>query len=204
MRERKGRIAVGLDDSPAAREALVWAAREAAARRARLLVVTAWTAQARAAARDRGVLREQRLALQRMQREVIAAALGPLADPPPVARELVLADPITALAHAAEYADLLVVGDGRRQYQRRMSTATLLARRLGGAHGRADRIPVVAVPAERVPVRPGPAGQPPAPAGQPPAPAGPTERVPVRALPAPRLPEQPVPVADRAADRAAA
>lgn len=157
MRELKGRIAVGLDGSPAARDALFWAVREAVARRASLLVVTAWTAQARAAARERGALRDERVKLQRMQQDALDAALASMTDPPAVARELVLADPITALAHAAGYADLLVVGDGRRHQQRRMSTATLLARRLNAPGRTADRVPVVAVEPTRtapaVPVR---------------------------------------------------
>jgi hypothetical protein len=144
MRQRRNRIAVGLDGSPAARAALAWAAREAVERHSSLLVVTAWTAQERALARERGDLREQRRRLQRMQRYCVAEALADLPGPAPtlVARELVLADPVTALAHAAGIADTLVVGERADGSPAAVSTAALLARRLGR---RIDPVPVVSV-----------------------------------------------------------
>jgi nucleotide-binding universal stress UspA family protein len=143
MGELRNRIAVGLDGSPAARRALAWAGREALRTGSVLLVVTAWTAQARAGARERGELPADRIRLQRMQLDCLAEALDGLPEPPAVARELVLADPITAMCHAAGYADMLVLGV-RGEEDRPTPTAGLVARRLAR---RGDIVPVVAIPA---------------------------------------------------------
>lgn len=145
MREIRNRIAVGVDGSPASRRALAWAVREAVDRCAVLLVVTAWTAEARAVARRRGELARERVRLQDMQLACLAEAFATLSAPPPrVTRELVLADPITALCHAAGYADVLVVGV-RAAETRPTPTAGLVARRVAR---RGDGVAVVAVPAD--------------------------------------------------------
>ncbi|MFY1670821.1 universal stress protein [Plantactinospora sp. WMMB334] len=107
---RTYRIVVGLDGSPGARAALEWAVRLAARRAGTVLVVTAWPDPARAVSRRLGGLRAERLALTRMQRARIAVALAGLRHPPRVLRMLVLADPVTALCHAAATADLVVLG----------------------------------------------------------------------------------------------
>jgi hypothetical protein len=150
MRELRNRIAVGLDHTPAAHCALTWAVREAIARRATLLVITAWTGEARAAARERGDLVAERRRLQGMQRAGFRRAMTGIAmtgiagTPPLVAWEIVLADAVTALSHAATFADTLVVG-AHHVGGRTASTADLLARRLA-KHG--EHIPVVAVDTE--------------------------------------------------------
>jgi nucleotide-binding universal stress UspA family protein len=143
MREIRNRIAVGLDGSPASRHALHWAVREAVARRAILLVVTAWTAEARGLARERDDLVGERIRLQEMQLKCLADAFAELpGEPPTITRELVLADPITALCHAAGYADALVVGVRAEEF-RPVPTAGVLARRLAR---RGDGVAVIAIP----------------------------------------------------------
>jgi nucleotide-binding universal stress UspA family protein len=107
------RIAVGLDGSARARHALAWAVRESRRRGARLLVVTAWPEESRRRARMAGRLHVERLRLQRMQVECIASATRGMRQQPLIGRELILADPVTALCHAAAWSDLVVVGGGR-------------------------------------------------------------------------------------------
>lgn len=107
---RRHRIAVGLDAGEPARRALWWAVREAARTGASLLVVTAWPARQRDAARRTGQLFAARVRLQRMQVERIAEAVAGLDRPPLVARQLVLAEPVPALCHAARFADIVVLG----------------------------------------------------------------------------------------------
>ncbi|MDQ7911469.1 universal stress protein [Phytohabitans sp. ZYX-F-186] len=124
------RIVVGLDASAAARDALWWAVREAARTGARVLVVTAWPAADRALARDRDGLFEARLDLHRMQRDRIAEAVAGVSPRPPIARELVLADPVTALSHAAAIADVVVIGSDTATGLRGDSVAAALAHQL--------------------------------------------------------------------------
>ncbi|GAA4473911.1 universal stress protein [Phytohabitans houttuyneae] len=136
------RIVVGLDASAAARDALWWAVREAARIGASVLVVTAWPDRDRAAARDRDALFEARLDLHRMQRDRIAEAAAGLSPRPPIVRELVLAEPVTALSHAATIADVVVIGSDTANGLRRKSLPATLARQL--THHRHPAVLVVA------------------------------------------------------------
>lgn len=104
------RIAVGFDGSPAARRALAWAVRKAVQRNALVLVVTAWTVTDH----DPAALMAERIRLGEAQRAAITAARAPYppAVRPVVARELILADPVTALAHVARMVDVVVLGTG--------------------------------------------------------------------------------------------
>ena len=104
------RIAVGLDGTSAARQALAWAAAEARRRGATLRVITAWPDESRAAARAGGALPAERARLGRMQGDFLASATAWTGLPPAVTQELVLGDPVAALCHAAGRADLLVLG----------------------------------------------------------------------------------------------
>lgn len=104
------RIVVGVDGSAAARHALDWAIHEALRRRCGVLVVTAWPAWARDAARGAGTLPAERRRLQRMQEDFVAATTALLPQAPPVVCKLVLGDPLPALTHAGRRAELLVLG----------------------------------------------------------------------------------------------
>jgi len=143
------RIVVGLDASAAARDALWWAVREAARTGASVLIVTAWPARDRDAAKDRDALFEARLDLHRMQRARIAEATAGLAKRPPIAREMVLASPVTALCHAAATADVVVIGSDTTTGLRRDSLAAALARQL--AHRGHPAVLVVATAGASVP-----------------------------------------------------
>nr|MDT0660371.1 universal stress protein [Micromonospora sp. DSM 115978] len=142
----RGRIAVGFDGSPAARAALDWTVREAARLGARVLLVTAWPADDRAAARRSGRLVAARQRLQRDQREAVAAATAGLDPVPMVLRQLVLGDPVTALSHAAAFADLVVLGDSGPcpAHGARPRTATALTARLANRAG--APVPVLTAP----------------------------------------------------------
>ncbi|MDG4787259.1 universal stress protein [Micromonospora sp. WMMD1102] len=147
---RRYRIVVGLDGSAGARTALGWAVREAARRSGTVLVVTAWPDPAREVARRRGTLPADRLALVAMQRARIAAATAVPRRPPQVLRMLVLADPVSALCHAAATADLVVVGAGPPGLQRRTGVAARLLARLARRAGRGQpAAPVLLVRAGR-------------------------------------------------------
>ncbi|WP_412103001.1 universal stress protein [Plantactinospora sp. KLBMP9567] len=139
------RIAVGLNGSGGARDALTWALRLAARRSAAVLVVTAWPDSARAVSRARDTLRPDRLALIRMQQSQIAEAAAGMRHLPTTLFELVLSDPVTALCHAAASADLVVVGATRPGRRERDSIVAELETRLAaaGTHGR--RVPPVVV-----------------------------------------------------------
>lgn len=143
------RIAVGLDASEPARHALWWAVREAARSDGGVLVVTAWTAAQRATARETEGLYAARLRLQHMQRQRIAEAVAGLDPAPPIARMLVLAEPVTALCHAARFADVIALGGRGRSRRGGRSTPVSVARRLDKRR-RAGATPtvVVAVDAE--------------------------------------------------------
>jgi nucleotide-binding universal stress UspA family protein len=113
------RIVVGFDGSVASRQALTWAVREAARRRGRVLVVRAWELSDRVG--DATALRTERIVLDEQMREAIRLAhldlaLRPVSrrsiPAPVIGRELIIADPITALCHAARTADVVVVGAG--------------------------------------------------------------------------------------------
>jgi nucleotide-binding universal stress UspA family protein len=136
------RIAVGYDGSAAAQYALDWAARQAAASGATVFVLTAWPAGR--VRRDADAVLADRMRLHRMQRWGVAQAVAGLPRPPLVAREIVLAEPVTALAHAAAFADMVVVGSDAAEAMRPGSVAAVLARRLSRAR-RAGPAPVVVV-----------------------------------------------------------
>lgn len=140
---RHNRIAVGYDGSPAARYALAWAVREAMGRDAIVLLVTAWPATAHTS-HDPATLVAHRLRLHGMQRRGVAEAVAGLDRPPVVAREIILADPVTALVHAASFADIVVIGGDATEALRPGSVAAVLAERLGRRRRqRADPAPVV-------------------------------------------------------------
>ena len=106
--ERRGRIVVGVDGSDASKNALAWAARQAALTGARLEAVTAWHVPPLAygtAPADYNFAPDARRAVD----ETISAVLGehPDVDVSPVVVEGL---PTPALLHAAAGADLLVVG----------------------------------------------------------------------------------------------
>ncbi|MEQ4306092.1 universal stress protein [Plantactinospora sp. B6F1] len=140
------RIAVGLNGSAGARDALAWAIRLAARRSAAVLVVTAWPDAARDVSRRRNALRPDRLALIRTQQGQIAAAAAAVGHHPPILRELVLSDPVTALCHAAARADLVVVGASRPGRPSRASVGARVEARLAAGRTRGRPVPpVVAV-----------------------------------------------------------
>jgi nucleotide-binding universal stress UspA family protein len=148
----RGRIAVGFDGSPAARAALAWALREAGRRQSRVLVVTAWPTADRATARHRDGLVAARRRLQRRQRDAVATAGAGLVPIPPVATEVVLADPVTALCHAADFADLVVVGGGGPAVDAgAVRTGDALTARLARRRGTQPPVPVVVVAAPTEP-----------------------------------------------------
>jgi hypothetical protein len=138
------RIAVGYDGSPAAQYALTWAVHEAMGRGAIVLLVTAWPAAARSTGHDPDALADERLRLHRMQRRGVAEAIAGLVRPPVVAREIILSEPVTALLHAARFADIVVVGTDTAEALRPGSIATVLARRLS-RRKRGGPAPVVVV-----------------------------------------------------------
>jgi nucleotide-binding universal stress UspA family protein len=151
------RIVVGLDGSAGARDALCWAVRLAAQQSSTVLAVTAWPDADRAGSRERDALRHDLLALEHMQRTLIAAATALLTHPPRVIRELVLADAVTALYHAAVLADLVVLGTGR-------STGLPpggVAARLAARKSRGRPVPVVVVATAAQVVVPPPVAAPP-------------------------------------------
>lgn len=139
------RIVVGLDRSASAHYALTWAAREAARRHVTLLVVTAWPAVDRVSARDNGELVDHRVRLHQMQRDAVAAATAGLVCAPLVAREIVFADPVTALCHAAGFADLVVLGGEATGGLRPPSVATEVATRLARHRRAGEPAPIVVV-----------------------------------------------------------
>jgi hypothetical protein len=141
------RIAVGYDGSPAAQYALDWAVREAIGWGSTVLVVTAWPGDARGR-RDVETLTAQRLRLHRIQRRGVAAAVAGLSRPPVVAREIILADPVTALAYAAKFADIVVVGGEAAGALRPGSVGAALARRLS-RRGRGGPPPVIVLATTR-------------------------------------------------------
>lgn len=106
------RIIVGVDGSPGSRAALEWAARQAASLHATILMVTAWRVSTEDGPAERGWLMEQRRRITDMQHECIAALRARLEpdELPVIGRELILADPVTALRHAGRMADLVVIG----------------------------------------------------------------------------------------------
>jgi nucleotide-binding universal stress UspA family protein len=113
-------VVVGIDGSEASREALRWAADEAKLRGAALRVVHSWSRpyavsgpnpQSHRPAVDEEDT-ERRLAEDLVDREL--AATGVEATGVRIEPELVEGPPARTLIDAAQHADLLVIGSGRR------------------------------------------------------------------------------------------
>lgn len=107
-----GFIVVGVDGSPSSRQALRWAAREAALRDAEVRVVTAWTIpwsvySSIAVPDDLG--KDLETAATEQAADMIAE-LGPDAEGVQVRTVVREGDPAHVLLHEAEGAELLVVG----------------------------------------------------------------------------------------------
>jgi nucleotide-binding universal stress UspA family protein len=144
----RNRIVVGIDGSVPAQRALEWAAQEAGRRGATVLVVTAWpvaTGPAPAPGRRRELI-DGRMRIGHLQQAAIARALTGMAEPPVVGREIIFADPVTALCHAAALADLVVVGSDEQRGLRRSSVAARVAQRLSARRRRGLAAPLVVVP----------------------------------------------------------
>lgn len=145
---KDGPVVVGVDGSPAAAEALAWAAQEARLRCAELLVVYASGTGETAglsAATCAAIATEQARYARRLLAEAETAVTGPLH--PPVRAEHYPATPVEALTRLSEAAQLVVVG------RRRDDTHSVL---LGSVSQRvADhaRCPVLVVPGDRRPER---------------------------------------------------
>lgn len=109
-------IVVGIDGSASSQTALEWAAREAALRDARLIVVHAWQIPASAyggyptVSPSPGIY--EAAAADTMRRAT--AAIDPSSVPFGVEERLVKGDATTALLDAAQDADLIVLGSNRR------------------------------------------------------------------------------------------
>jgi nucleotide-binding universal stress UspA family protein len=124
------RIVVGYDGYKQSQGALAWALREASATAAVVHVVTAWTASNNRppeVAAMAGRLRDR-------QAEAIRAAVAGLSRSrrPVVTSSVVLADAVTALARAAEEADLVVIGFGTHVADRLHAHLRRGPRRYGG------------------------------------------------------------------------
>jgi nucleotide-binding universal stress UspA family protein len=147
------RIVVGLDRSAPARDALAWAVREASRRHASVLVITAWPDADRVGPRENDQLVGARVRLQRMQREAIDAATEGLERRPIVVRELVIADPVTALSHAATPADLVVIGSDKPSGLGARSIAAAVAGRLARHRATGNAPPLVVVATRQPPLQ---------------------------------------------------
>jgi nucleotide-binding universal stress UspA family protein len=124
------RIVVGYDGYQQSRGALAWAAREASETGAVVHVVTAWTASSDRppeVAAMTGRLRDR-------QAEAIRAAIAGLSRPrrPVVTGSVIMADAVTALARAAQEADLVVIGSGTHVADRLNARLRRWPRRYGG------------------------------------------------------------------------
>jgi len=119
-----GTIVVGVDGSPASREALRWAAEEADLRGATLAAVWAWTFVPPAPLAEPGMipmpamdfpgaLEAERAAVEEEFASAIAEAF-PQGPPQELERKLVEGDPAHVLEAEAQSADLVVVGSRGR------------------------------------------------------------------------------------------
>jgi nucleotide-binding universal stress UspA family protein len=115
-----GTIVVGVDNSPAAVEALRFAAEEARLRKARIVALHAWTYMPAASVGDPGLmalpetdvpglLEAEREAAETRLRQAIEGAF-PEGRPDELEARLVDTDPEQALLSAAKDAELVVVG----------------------------------------------------------------------------------------------
>jgi nucleotide-binding universal stress UspA family protein len=123
------RIVVGYDGYQQSRGALAWAVREASVTGAVVHVVTAWSAgsdRTPEVAATAGRLRDR-------QAEAIRAAIAGMSRSrrPVVTGSVTMADAVTALAIAAEEADLVVIGFGTHVADR-LSARLKRGRRYGG------------------------------------------------------------------------
>lgn len=113
--EEKGVIAVGLDETPSSRKAMIWAAREAARRGATLQVITAWSWDAMEgaplAAIDPEAMKE---AAEMVQKKALEIVTPHLEDHPVISTQIVQTTPAEALIEASKHADLVVVGSHGR------------------------------------------------------------------------------------------
>ncbi|MFD0231052.1 universal stress protein [Streptomyces decoyicus] len=102
-------ITVGVDGTPESLSAILWAAREAQLRRARLRLLHAWVLLAPEPARHPPEEDDQNYWPHRMMEEA-RTAVRTRAPDLPVDEVLVPKDPLEALEEAAEQSDLLVLG----------------------------------------------------------------------------------------------
>lgn len=110
-----GLVVVGLDDSPAALEALAFALDEGVAHGWAVEVVTAWLWSSSYDGMDEvGTIAQGQHAATAFQDEVLREALDARSDRPLISRTVVHDDAGRALVERAEGADLLVVGSGRK------------------------------------------------------------------------------------------
>lgn len=136
-------IVVGIDGSASSRTALEWAAREAALREARLIVVHAWHVPANAYGNYPSLFADPEV-YRSSARELVSQALAeidPEAVPLGIEVRLVQASAATALLEAAEDAELIVLGPNRRSGLGQLllgSTSRDVSREAG--------VPVVIVP----------------------------------------------------------
>ena len=109
-------IVVGIDGSASSRTALEWAAREAALREARLIVVHAWHVPANAYGNYPSLFADPEV-FRSAAREMVNQALtgiDPESVPLGIEVRLVQGSATTALLEAAEEAELIVLGPNRR------------------------------------------------------------------------------------------
>jgi len=124
------RIVVGYDGYRQSRGALASAVREASVTGAVVHVVTAWTPSGHRPP-EVAAMAER---LRHRQAEAVRAAVGRVSvgSRPVVTASVVLADPVTALAMAAEQADLVVIGSGTHVPERLTARLKRWPHRHGG------------------------------------------------------------------------
>ena len=103
-------IVCGVDGSPAAQRALIWALDEAKRRESTLRVVTAWSWDGPEAFGAPGGPDEARADAQLVQQNAIADALRQVESPPPFDQQVVRGGPSEVLTDTERGADLLVIG----------------------------------------------------------------------------------------------
>ena len=146
--QRRGRVVVGVDDSPAARAALALAVQEAAWRGGELHVISVWSmpgghtshASVPGPLRD-ACVEEARTLADRLVQEILGS------DPPaPVVVAVGEPPAARALVEASERADLVVVGSRGRGRLARLVAGSVSAEVVHDA-----RCPVTVVPPPRHP-----------------------------------------------------
>jgi nucleotide-binding universal stress UspA family protein len=146
------RIVVGLDGSPSSQRALDWAVSEADRRGATILVVTACPPPPGPARDASAELMAMLLNAARTQRRGISEARAAVHPHRPVVigREVIVAEPVTALCHAGAIADLIVIGGHEVVGVPQTKIAGRIAARL--AERRHGECPLVIIPSTE-PVR---------------------------------------------------